>query len=40
VQEIRFDRKFTQIYEQIWEALRAEVEEAYARTTRMAEVAS
>jgi NitT/TauT family transport system ATP-binding protein len=40
VQEIRFDPRFTRLYEQIWEALRAEVAEAYARTTRMAEVAS
>src|SRR6478735_12739362 len=40
VQEIRFDPRFTRLYEQIWEALRAEVAEAYARTTRVAEVAS
>ncbi|MFC7596454.1 ABC transporter ATP-binding protein [Terrabacter sp. GCM10028922] len=40
VQEIRFDAHFTRLYEQIWEALRAEVAEAYARTTRLAEVAS
>jgi NitT/TauT family transport system ATP-binding protein len=40
VQEIRFDRRFTRLYEQIWEALRTEVAEAYARTTRLAEVAS
>lgn len=40
VQEIRFERRFTQIYEQIWSALRAEVAEAHARTTRLAEVAS
>ena len=39
VQEIRFDRRFTHLYEQIWEALRAEVAEAYARTTRAAAVA-
>jgi NitT/TauT family transport system ATP-binding protein len=40
VQEIRFDPRFTRLYGQIWEALRAEVEEAYARSTRLAEVAS
>ncbi|GAA2747595.1 ABC transporter ATP-binding protein [Terrabacter aerolatus] len=40
VQEIRFDPRFTRLYEQIWEALRAEVAEAYDRTTRVAEVAS
>jgi NitT/TauT family transport system ATP-binding protein len=40
VQEIRFDPRFTRLYEQIWEALRAEVAEAYARTTRLKELAS
>jgi len=40
VQEIRFDPRFTRLYEQIWEALRAEVAEAYARTMRVADVAS
>ncbi|WP_460628531.1 ABC transporter ATP-binding protein [Intrasporangium mesophilum] len=40
VQEIRFERRFTEIYEQIWSALRAEVAEAHARTTRVEEVAS
>jgi len=40
VQEIRFDPRFTRIYEEVWEALRAEVAEAYARSTGMAEVAS
>ena len=40
VQEIRFDPRFTRLYEQIWEALRTEVAEAYARTTRLQEVAS
>ena len=34
VQEIRFEPRFVQLYEQIWEALRAEVAEAYDRTTR------
>ncbi len=37
VQEIRFDRHFVSLYEQIWEALRSEVEEAYARSTRLGE---
>ncbi|UQX89035.1 ABC transporter ATP-binding protein [Jatrophihabitans telluris] len=37
-QEIRFTEEFVSIYSKIWEALRAEVETAYARTT--AEVAS
>jgi NitT/TauT family transport system ATP-binding protein len=36
VQEIRFDHRFIELYEQIWEALRAEVAEAYDRTTRSA----
>jgi NitT/TauT family transport system ATP-binding protein len=36
VQEVRFDRRFTSLYEKIWEALRSEVAEAYARTTRVA----
>ena len=40
VQEIRFDPRFTRLYEQIWEALRAEVAEAYARTTRVASAIS
>jgi NitT/TauT family transport system ATP-binding protein len=33
VQEIRFDQRFVATYERIWEALRDEVEQAYARTT-------
>jgi len=33
VQEIRFDPRFVATYERIWEALRDEVEQAYARTT-------
>jgi NitT/TauT family transport system ATP-binding protein len=40
VQEIRFDERFTRLYGQVWEALRAEVEEAYARSTRVTEQAS
>ncbi|MEO9151213.1 MAG: ABC transporter ATP-binding protein [Lapillicoccus sp.] len=40
VQEIRFDARFTRLYEQIWEALRSEVQEAYDRTTRVEQVAS
>ena len=34
VQEIRFDKKFNEIYQNIWEALREEVDIAYAQTTR------
>ncbi|MDQ1486391.1 MAG: sulfonate transport system ATP-binding protein [Actinomycetota bacterium] len=33
VQEIRFDQRFVELYQQIWEALRDEVQIAYARTT-------
>jgi NitT/TauT family transport system ATP-binding protein len=33
VQEIRFERRFVDIYHQIWEALRSEVDIAYAQTT-------
>jgi NitT/TauT family transport system ATP-binding protein len=40
VQEIRFDQTFTRLYGQIWEALRDEVDEAYARTTTLTKVAS
>ena len=40
VQEIRFDQRFVSLYEQIWEALRDEVDEAYARTTSPTKVAS
>ena len=36
VQDIRFDRRFLELYQQIWEALREEVDEAYARTARAA----
>jgi NitT/TauT family transport system ATP-binding protein len=36
VQEIRFDPRFVKLYEHIWAALRAEVEEAYARSTAVA----
>jgi NitT/TauT family transport system ATP-binding protein len=32
-QEIRFTSEFVRLYSQIWEALRSEVETAYARTT-------
>ncbi len=32
VQEIRFDERFTQLHHQIWESLRDEVTQAYART--------
>ncbi|WP_285724208.1 ABC transporter ATP-binding protein [Psychromicrobium xiongbiense] len=34
VQEIRFDAKFNEIYQNIWEALREEVDIAYSQTTR------
>ncbi len=37
VQEIRFDERFVSLYEQIWDALRSEVEEAYARSTQVQE---
>lgn len=40
VQEIRFQPRFTRLYAQIWDALRSEVEEAYARTTRLGQEAS
>jgi len=33
VQEIRFERHFVDLYHQIWEALRSEVDIAYAQTT-------
>jgi NitT/TauT family transport system ATP-binding protein len=33
VQEIRFDARFVELYQQIWGALREEVQIAYARTT-------
>jgi NitT/TauT family transport system ATP-binding protein len=34
VQEIRFERRFLELHQQIWESLRDEVERAYARTAR------
>jgi len=40
VQEIRFTPAFVRLYEQIWEALREEVDEAYRRTTSLPGVAS
>jgi NitT/TauT family transport system ATP-binding protein len=39
-QDIRFDPHFVELYHQIWEALRTEVEVAYARTTTVTKVAS
>ena len=33
VQEIRFERRFVDLYHQIWDALRSEVDVAYAQTT-------
>jgi NitT/TauT family transport system ATP-binding protein len=35
VQEIRFDPRFLDIYHQIWEALRTEVDIAYSQSTRL-----
>ena len=40
VQEIRFEPRFVDLYHQIWEALRAEVDIAYAQTTSAASEAS
>jgi len=37
VQEIRFDPRFLELHQQIWECLREEVERAYARTAQSAE---
>ncbi len=34
VQEIKFDPRFVELYEHIWQALRTEVQEAYARTAQ------
>jgi NitT/TauT family transport system ATP-binding protein len=34
VQEIRFQQRFVDLYQQIWEALRSEVDIAYSQTTR------
>jgi len=34
VQEIRFEQRFLELHQQIWESLRDEVERAYARTQR------
>ncbi|MFD2416669.1 ABC transporter ATP-binding protein [Amycolatopsis pigmentata] len=36
VQEIRFEPRFVDLYQRIWEALRAEVDLAYSQTTRLA----
>ncbi|WP_236791828.1 ABC transporter ATP-binding protein [Amycolatopsis sp. GM8] len=33
VQEIRFDARFVDLYQQIWDALRAEVDRAYSQVT-------
>jgi NitT/TauT family transport system ATP-binding protein len=35
VQEIRFDQRFLDIYHQVWEALRSEVDIAYSQSTRL-----
>jgi sulfonate transport system ATP-binding protein len=34
VQEIRFDPRFLELHQEVWESLRDEVERAYARTSR------
>ncbi|MDE2007168.1 MAG: ABC transporter ATP-binding protein [Rhodospirillales bacterium] len=34
VQDIRFEPRFLELYQQIWEALREEVEQAYARSAQ------
>ncbi|KAA2252564.1 ABC transporter ATP-binding protein [Solihabitans fulvus] len=36
VQEIRFEPRFVELYQQIWESLRDEVQVAYARTATLA----
>jgi NitT/TauT family transport system ATP-binding protein len=36
VQEIRFDPRFLELHQQIWESLREEVERAYERTASAA----
>jgi NitT/TauT family transport system ATP-binding protein len=40
VQEIRFEPQFVDLYHQIWEALRAEVDIAYSQITTVAAEAS
>jgi NitT/TauT family transport system ATP-binding protein len=35
VQEIRFEHRFGELYEQVWQSLRDEVERAYARTAQL-----
>jgi len=35
VQDIRFNTRFLELYQQIWQALREEVEQAYARSARI-----
>jgi NitT/TauT family transport system ATP-binding protein len=37
VQEIRFDKRFLELYQQIWGALREEVEQTYARSVGQVE---
>jgi len=39
VQEIRFDKRFLELYQQVWESLRDEVTRAYARTAQTKETA-
>jgi NitT/TauT family transport system ATP-binding protein len=40
VQEIRFESRFLELHQQIWESLREEVERAYARTGRLTTTAA
>ena len=39
VQDIRFDKRFLELYQQIWAALREEVDEAYSRSATVAKAA-
>jgi NitT/TauT family transport system ATP-binding protein len=38
VQEIRFHPRFLDLYQQIWDSLREEVEQAYSRTTSTSKI--
>ena len=40
VQEIRFEPRFVDLYHQIWDALRSEVDVAYAQTTAVSMTAA
>ena len=39
VQDIRFDKRFLELYQQIWAALREEVDEAYSRSATVTKAA-